>query len=547
MIGDQSSLTALYLTNPRAAQAMRRQQFGAQLAGGAMGGEPIQAPSQGIAKLAQALVGALLMNKGDNQMEEASAKQDEERQKFGSMLSNALMGSSGPVQEPMPQQQPMAATPAAGGGLSPDLLPHIQEASQRTGIPVPVLMAQIRQESGGNPAAVGDGGQSIGPMQVQMRTAAQPGYGVAPIDPAKLSDPRANINFGADYLAARGRAAGVQDWNDPAQRAKGLQAYNGGGDPNYVANVERYMPQGATIAQSSSQPPIPGNVEADLALAKRQQAVAMQMSQSSDPTIRHQADMLYRAAQSTEARALARMKILEGAQPDSPERHRQKLEVATAGKPSIENRVAIAGQSKAADLVSQRWDEMQATVRKGNQAEIQFQMFDKAMQGFDPGVGADIRQSALQALQELGFKNNAPQAELMKSIQRRLEFANTPKGEGSITENERALIREATNLFGSTPDGARLLMNATRELNAYDRRVLQIMTESAKRKGGAPDPVEVAEALQQLPPPLSPGLEEQIRGGVQSAKPPSGTPQAGAGQFSRQELEAELARRRAAR
>lgn len=538
MIGDQSALTALYLTNPAAAQAIRRQQFGAQLAQGALGAEPIQAHSQGLAKLGQALVGALLMGKADTEFDELGKKQEAERARFDSLLSGALTGA------PAPMPEPRASMPAQTAMAPPDLMPHFEEAAKRTGIPVPVLLAKAQQESGFNPNATGAAGE-IGVTQIKPSTAQQPGFGVAPVDPASLRDPRANINFGADYLAARGRAVGVQDWNDPAQRAKAFKAYNGGGDPNYAANVERYIPQGgATVAQTSTQAPIPGNVEADLELAKRQQAVALQMSGSSDPTIRHRGDMLFRAAQAAEARAMARMKYLEGAQPDAPERHRQKLEVATAGRPSIENRVAVAGPSEAANLVAKRWDAQGEIVRKANQAEVQFRMFEKAMEGFDPGVAADVRQSALQALQELGFKNNAPQAELMKSIQRRLEFANTPKGEGAITENERALVREATNLFGSTPEGARLLMNATRELNAYDRRVHAIMTESAKRNGGAPNAVEVAEALQQLPPPLSFALEEQIRGRIQASPPTSA---AGPRQFTREELEAELARRRGAR
>jgi hypothetical protein len=64
---------------------------------------------------------------------------------------------------------------------------------------------------------------------------------MAGVDPETLRDPEQNILFGAKYLAARGQAAGVKDWNNPEEVAKGLRAYNGGGDPNYVANVYRHM------------------------------------------------------------------------------------------------------------------------------------------------------------------------------------------------------------------------------------------------------------------------------------------------------------------
>ena len=56
-----------------------------------------------------------------------------------------------------------------------------------------------------------------------------------------LRDPRSNIMFGARYLKAR---AGNADLSTPAGQAAALQAYNGGGDKNYVANVFRYMPPG---------------------------------------------------------------------------------------------------------------------------------------------------------------------------------------------------------------------------------------------------------------------------------------------------------------
>jgi flagellum-specific peptidoglycan hydrolase FlgJ len=120
--------------------------------------------------------------------------------------------------------------------------PIFQAASARTGIPVQMLMAQAMQESGGNPNAVGRAGE-IGLMQIMPSTAKQPGYGVKPVDVASLSDPETNINFGADYLAGRGKSAGVKDWNSPDQMALALKNYNGGGDPNYVQNVHQHLPK----------------------------------------------------------------------------------------------------------------------------------------------------------------------------------------------------------------------------------------------------------------------------------------------------------------
>jgi hypothetical protein len=128
--------------------------------------------------------------------------------------------------------------PGASLSASPEMLGYFREASAATGIPMDLLIAQARQESGFNPNAKGQAGE-IGVMQIKPSTAASQGYGMQGVDPASLSDARNNIMFGAQYLKARG---GPGDPNDPAWQARALGSYNAGGDPNYVANVFRYRP-----------------------------------------------------------------------------------------------------------------------------------------------------------------------------------------------------------------------------------------------------------------------------------------------------------------
>ena len=136
-------------------------------------------------------------------------------------------------------------------------MPFYQEASQRTGIPVDVLIAQHRQESGFNPNATGSAGE-IGIGQVMPSTALAPGYGMAPLGTnadavrTALRDPRTNINFSADYLKAR-LPQGANP-SDPEAIRRALVNYNGGGDPNYVANVTRYLPPPAAVAQAAAAP-----------------------------------------------------------------------------------------------------------------------------------------------------------------------------------------------------------------------------------------------------------------------------------------------------
>ena len=163
---------------------------------------------------------------------------------IGASAANPLLGANTP---------PAGGTSLAQVGAAdvpPEYLPFYKEASERTGIPIDVLIAKDKQESGFNPNAVGPGG-AIGISQIQPGTAKAPGFGLAPVDPKALTDPRTAINFGADYLKARMPAGGNP--TDPATINKGLTAYNGGGDPNYVANVSRYLPKPASPAPAQAQ------------------------------------------------------------------------------------------------------------------------------------------------------------------------------------------------------------------------------------------------------------------------------------------------------
>lgn len=151
-----------------------------------------------------------------------------------------------------------AGAPASPPELPPEARfdPLFDQASKETGIPAAILKAQAMQESTFDPNAISTTG-GIGLLQIQPSTARKPGYGIDPIDPAKLTDPAENVRFGARYLAARAKAEGVQNWSDPQQVAKALAAYNGGGDPNYVQNVFRYLkPPGG--AQAGAQAPANG-------------------------------------------------------------------------------------------------------------------------------------------------------------------------------------------------------------------------------------------------------------------------------------------------
>lgn len=165
-----------------------------------------------------------------------SALKDEDMRMRAPLMNSAPATATS--QESAPAATPEKAAQAAlASAVPPDLLPIYQAAAKRTGIPVDVLIAQGKQESGFNPDAVGSAGE-IGLHQIKPSTALDPGWGLRGIDPATLKDPATNINFAADYLKAK---AGNPNFNDPAVVDAALAAYNGGGDKNYVANVRQHM------------------------------------------------------------------------------------------------------------------------------------------------------------------------------------------------------------------------------------------------------------------------------------------------------------------
>lgn len=203
---------------------------------------PVQHWTQGLARVASALNGSLQERRVESERKRG--------QQEAAGIWGQLLGGQSPAPVAAPSQAMTTADAGGGPVAAPEnLLPFYQKAESETGIPASLLMAQHKQESGFNPNATGKAGE-IGLGQIMPSTARDPGFGVASVDPATLRDPETNIMFAARYMAARAKAQGVTDWGNPAAA---LRAYNGGGDPNYVKNVMRYMPQdGARPTQVAS-------------------------------------------------------------------------------------------------------------------------------------------------------------------------------------------------------------------------------------------------------------------------------------------------------
>jgi hypothetical protein len=132
------------------------------------------------------------------------------------------------------QGGPLAATTQYGpyGSI-------ISQASSQYGIPQPVIWGMIQQESQGQPNIEGQlvthksglKEKAQGLMQIMPSTFTNPGYpGMEPGDMSMIKDPKTNIMFGTQYLAATGRHLFGDDW-DPkniGQMRTALAMYSGG-------------------------------------------------------------------------------------------------------------------------------------------------------------------------------------------------------------------------------------------------------------------------------------------------------------------------------
>ena len=243
-----NSLTALYLSNPELANALRKQQTGQALMQQGMDSSPIQSPWQGVSRLAAALVGGYETGQADRQFKEAGDRSKQESADFFKAVQDA-MGGWQPAQPAAPMAGPVSQTPLAPA----EMAPLIDAAAKERGMPPSLATALFATESNFNPTARNPRSGAYGLGQVLASTMANPGYGMQPTTEAELSDPRKAIPWSLDYLKARGGALGVTDWNDPQQQARALRAYGENTD-EYVNKVQSRMGEPAVPAAGIPQP-----------------------------------------------------------------------------------------------------------------------------------------------------------------------------------------------------------------------------------------------------------------------------------------------------
>jgi len=102
----------------------------------------------------------------------------------------------------------------------------VASLAEKYGIPNELAQRWVMKESGFDESAVNSRTGATGLTQIMPATAAEPGYGVAPLSAELLMDPAANVDLGMRYLRAMYDKFG--NWPDA------FRAYNAG-----PGNVER--------------------------------------------------------------------------------------------------------------------------------------------------------------------------------------------------------------------------------------------------------------------------------------------------------------------
>ena len=492
----------LWMQSPELANALRRRQMGEALLREGGDSSPIKSPWQGVNRLAQALIGGYEMRKSDDAVKDYTAKSDKEMADFG-----ALVGGGAAPQAPMAPQpgQPRAMPTAPGAAPPSDLVGMVAPVAQKYGVPLNLALALIQQESSGNPGAVGDGGQSVGLGQIQARTAQQPGYGVPPMDPARRTDPAANIDFAMNYLASKGRALGATDLANPEHQAIALRAYNGGGDPNYVQNVRGRMGGETVQTAGPGAPPDPGS--RDLSEAQRLMGIAQQAAQSRNPQIRAQAPILMQQAQMAQQAALARQpgEMVVTPDPSSPSGYKYVPRQQAGGMPAPEPRPMVsitnsgesAFEKDRAGTMAKRVGEWEDANVKSAQTMTRLGQMEKALDQFTTGAGSGTILKAGQIAQRMGVPQatldalgiNADQVasgEQIRSLASQMLVGMIGSGgfpAQGFSNADRDMLERALPGLANSPQGNKMIIGIMRASAQRDMEIGKAWRDWSRVKG----------------------------------------------------------------
>lgn len=520
--GGQNSLTALYLSNPQLANALRQQMLAAPFSQEGTSSEPIRSPWQGVNRLAQAGIAALLMNRAENSATDSQKQQQD-------MMAAALKNDSAfpmPVRDTVTPQ--VAPQPAGGGSIYPGVAP------------APAGIHQVEASGSMQPGIRGDGGAAAGPMQVHPAALADVNarYGTSYTHPELASNPEVGKRVGDAYYstllekysgdhdkAIVAYNAGAKRVDDAVQQfgadwQKGISpqaaAYlgkvkaagmpqaspDGGGQVGGVNIPGRPQPQAAGMQQ----PDYISMAQYKMEQSRKNAVVA---AQTGNPALKELAEK-----QMEEAKMYASM----AGNPNSAKssvRAQQDNTQAQAGATNVTTNVMGNVAEHNAKVGTDQWTAARQAVQANAQTEQQLQVVDTLANGtggFKTGIAPEMRGQFQQALATLGLPNTASQYDVLNRAQAVLKVGASKliQGQGNVTENERALVGKTVEIMGSQPEAVPLITEAVRASNEYDRQVFDAYQKSAEKNNGVVNLAEVYREISKIPPPISAKLRNQM-------------------------------------
>lgn len=222
-----------------------------------------------------------------------------------------------------------------------------------------------------------------------------------------------------------------------------------------------------------------------------------------------------------------------GVDPKSPQAAKLAMDyLARKGQPPT-TIIDMKGQTAGSEMMykkgAEAFDTALNSARLAERNTAIYDRLDEAMNYFKTGSTAALKLKGAQILKDLGVEVNvdAPEGEVARSMARMIELAAAPRGQGQITENERAIIREQIPQLGNTVEGNRRILSMLRKLDDFDKKVADIYIANAEANDGVVNYVQAAKDIRKLGEPLTTSDMAWLKGGKKTTDtpPPSSIPQ----------------------
>jgi spore germination cell wall hydrolase CwlJ-like protein len=520
----------LWMQAPELANARRRQQLGQQLMQAGGDSSPIQSPWQGVARLAQALIGGYESRKGREEIADYGAAQKDELARFLAEDGGAAprMASPGVAQD-MPTAPATPRQPMAAGPVNPDedVLVRTTWGEGRGEPPVgqAAIAAVMRNRARLSGMSLADVAKQPGQFEPwgNPQTRAQ----MEALDPNGAEYQRILTNIRSNPDDPTGGA--THFYSPTAQAALGRQTpawatgegkdigrhrffalpfagkAPGGADPNVtpVAGPGGGAGQTGPVGVSN-----PDSLDQAQRLMRRAQAAAA----SNNPLIQRQAPMLAQQADLARQIALARqprevqpteaerLAVASGLVPGTPA-YQAALRAALdrKGGPlvSIQNTGESKYEAERAQTLGARVKEWEDASVKSAQSLTRLSTMEKYLDQFTTGLGSSAMITAGQLAARLGV----PEATL-KGLN--IDAGTTATGEGirslasqllvgmigsggfpanNFSNPDREMLEKSLPGLANSPQGNKIIINVMRAAAQRDLEIGRAWRDWSKTNG----------------------------------------------------------------